>query len=192
MKKNDLRALRSLNATQGMLTALKEKEFYNFARAQCLGGIVKIAFFYRSWLKDGIRTPAIETFINREGEEWISRILDKQGNEVRWTESMLYNLDLETGGWYYGGLNKTWVTNDTFRTARSFSRNCERKDCLYSIARWQEGIRKARTLEKEKKETKPWDDDMKLVPEVPKGLVSWMHRECCNQFYLVYKYQRNP
>ena len=192
MKKNDLRALRSLYATQGMITTMRKTQCNNFARAQCLGGIVKIAFFYRSWLKDGIRTPAIETFINREGEEWISRILDKEGNEVRWTESMLYNLDFERDGWYYGGLNKTWVTNDTFRTARSFSKNCERKDCLYSIAKWQEGIRKARTLEKEKKETKPWDDEMSLVPEVPKGLVSWMHRECCNQFYLVYKYKRNP
>ena len=67
MKKSELRKLRQLNATPGMITAMKEKEFYNFARAQCLGGIVKIAFFYRSWLANGIRTPAIETFINKEG-----------------------------------------------------------------------------------------------------------------------------
>lgn len=191
MTKKELRALRSLNATQGMFTALKETKFKNFARAQCLGKFVKIAFFHRSWLAAGIKTPVIETFINREGEEWISRILDDQGKEVKWTECILYNLEFERDGWYYGGLNKIWVTNDTFRTCRSFSKDYERRDCLFAIARWQENVRKERILEKEKKEQQPWDEDMALVPEIPKGLESWMHRECCNKFFLVYEYKPN-
>lgn len=189
MTKKNLRKLRSLNATQGMFTALNETEFDNFARAQCLGGIVKIAFFYRSWLKAGIKTPAIETFINREGEEWISRILDDQGKESKWTENMLYNLKFERE--YYNCLGKIWVTNDTFKTAKSFSKDYEKRNCLYAISRWQENVRKKRILEKEKKEQQPWDEDMALVPEIPKGLESWMHKECCNEFFMVYKYKPN-
>lgn len=194
MKKDELRALRSLNATPGMFTAMKNTDARIYARAQCLGPFVKIAFFYRRWLEKGIRTPVTETFINRDGKEWISRILDEKGKEVKWSDAMVQNLECMRNAYYfiYSGLvADVWVTSDTFETVRRFEgRNWSRRECMRAVQRWQENIRAEKIEEKERKEQQPWDEDMALIPKVPEGLREWMHKECCNQFFLVYKYQK--
>lgn len=191
MRKETLRKLRGLNVTPGMISAAKDGKCLYYARAQCLGAFIKIAIFPKGWILKGIKTPAIETFINKEGKEWISRTLNQEGKEEKWTEAMIYNLPMLNGLWYWA--RRIWVTKDTFETAKRFNKNWQsaRNECLDAFYRWQQDVREENILEKEKREQKPWDEDMALVPETPKGLEVWMHRQCCEQFYLVYEYKPN-
>jgi hypothetical protein len=188
MKKSELRKLRQLNATPGMTTAMRRDENCTlFARAQNLGGILKFAFFKRHWLNEGIKTPVCETFVNTEGKQWISRILDKTGVEIKWTPAMFGNLPL-----FSGWRNTSWVTPDTFDTLRRLIQNkykYDRGDCLWLLQRWQEDIRREKIEEQEKKEKKAWDEDLKIVPRTPKGLGLWMHKECNDTFFLIYDYK---
>ena len=187
MRKDELRKLRTLNATPGMLTAMKSKDAtYYYARAQCLGKIVKIALFKQTWLKRGVRSPECEVFINRDGKEWISRILNEQGEETIWSEAMIWNLPIDMRYW-----NEIWVTKDTAETAKSFDRTRQyiKGHCLSAVWSWQSNIRAEHIQEQEKKETGAWDEEMKLVPETPKGLEEWMHRECNDDFWLIYEYK---
>ena len=189
MRKDELRKLRALNVTPGMLSALKGGEYDCFARAQCLGAYVKVAFFKKSWMEEGIKTPICETFLNVDGKEWITRIRNRSGEERKWSEALIYNLPL---GVYWWGQQKIWVTQDTYGTVKRFTgKDCKRDDALRAIWKWQEDVRAERIREKEKKEQEPWDKDMALVPKVPGGLGKWMHRECCEQFFLVYEYKKN-
>lgn len=189
MKKNELRKLRTLNVTPGMLTALKEGKYDAFARAQCLGQYVKIAFFAKGWLEEGIKTPICETFLNGEGKEWTTRIMNRVGEEAAWSEAMIYNLPFKVRNWY---MPDVWVTQDTWQTIKRFTgKDCSRDDAMRTLWTWQEGVRAENIREKERKEQEPWDKDMALVPDVPKGLEEWMHRQCNKQFFLVYKYKKN-
>ena len=187
MLKSELRKLRKLNATQGMLTEMKKSKKHNFfVRAQCLGPYVKIAIFKRSWLGKGIMTPCCETFINKDGKEWKSRILEEDGKEEKWSEAMLYNLPI----FYWGDFNKLWMTNDAKITAKRFQKDEKKKqEGLWGIYNWQLKIREENVLKQEQKEQQPWDEDMELIPPVPKGLEEWMHRECNKTFFMVYKYK---
>ena len=170
-----------------MLTAMKSKDAtYYYARAQCLGKIVKIALFKHTWLKRGVKSPECEVFINRDGKEWISRILNEKGEETIWSEAMIWNLPIDMSYW-----NETWVTKDTAETVKSFDRTRQyiKGHCLSAVYSWQLKIREEHIQEQEKKETSAWDEEMKLVPETPKGLGEWMHKECNDIFFLIYDYK---
>ena len=133
MRKSELRKLRQLNTTPGMITAMKSSKNYDgFARAQYLGGILKIAFFKRDWIEKGINTPVCETFVNVQGKEWISRIKDKTGKEIKWTQAMFANLPI-----YPWGKN-FWVTQDTFNTLKGKNNKYKRNRPLYSRCSWSD------------------------------------------------------
>lgn len=115
MIKAELRKLRALPATQAMITAAAQKIEYDerygygcavrtkhivtnkyrrLVRIQQLGAYIKIAVFYPKLLQKGIRTPTYEIFLNPEGKEYITRELDKKGNETRWLTAMAVNLGI--------------------------------------------------------------------------------------------------
>ena len=191
MRKNELRKLRALNVTTGMMTAVKKEEKKNvYVRAQYLGSILKIAFFKYDWIKCGIKTPVCETFVNREGKEWITRILNAKGEEENWSQAMLFNLPLDMPWWRE---YDAWITEDAWKSIKQMDVEKEytRKTCLSALYHWQLKIREEHVREEEKKEQKPWDEDMKRVPKIPDGLEEWMHRQCCDVFFLVYKYEKN-
>ena len=115
MKKEELRKLRTLRATPAIIKrAMKdlpyeetykhwwsdeklvrtvEAEYAYYLRCQCLGGYIKVAVFFAPLIRDGSTYPSMEIFINTDGNEWITRYWDDEGNE-RWNESMIDNLNL--------------------------------------------------------------------------------------------------
>ena len=107
MRKDKLRSLRSLNATDKMLELAADNEYiktYNrwdgqeinekrrkyalLLRTQQLKGIVKIAVFLPGKINSGIKTPRWEIFIDSDREEFITRVLDDKGNETGWSSAM--------------------------------------------------------------------------------------------------------
>lgn len=191
MRKDELRKLRALNVTPGMLTAAKKQEKHDiFVRAQCLGGILKIAFFKPSWIKRGIKTPRCETFINQVGSEWLSRVLDVKGKEEAWSRAMVFNLPCLNLSWWSSF--DIWITADAFGALRRLDRakKYKKSECLDALWHWQLKIREENIQEAEKREQKPWDEEMKLIPKIPEKLSEWMHRKCNDEFWLIYEYKK--
>lgn len=214
MRKEELRSLRTLNCTPAMKRAAKEttlraypyrnKEVkepkYNLlCRGQQLGKYFKLCLFRRRNVERGIVTPEYEVYINPEGHEFITRVLDDKGMELRWSSSMISNLDDMYRNVFLES-EKVYYTQDTYRTINRMFKiadkpgvseleNFKRKVGLRRIQTWQQDIHNNIIWEKEKKEQAPWDEDMKLVPELPKTFEEFMRKDACKEFFIIYEYK---
>lgn len=211
MYKEELRKLRNLNATRQMMNKgkkFKEVQRENFwdhrkwieiipeydvmFRVQNLSKYIKIAVFLPEDMRKNIKTPRYEIFINVQGEEYITRELDKKGNEVRWLTSMLSNLpDVPDFGYY--SKTKYFISRDGMSTLNGLDLDNDTikpKSGAYRLQAWQQEQKDKDTKRKEEKEQKPWDDDMKLIPAITPGFEEWMRRDAASEYYMIYEYER--
>ena len=112
MYKKELRSLKRINATPHMRRVAQRNKLavpikyvnlwgtYKYdtiydvmIRCQTRGRILMIAVFFPGKVAEGIKTPTYEIYCNPEGSEFITRILDEAGNEVRWSTGLFVNLD---------------------------------------------------------------------------------------------------
>lgn len=210
MQKNELRKLRALPATKEMMQKGKKytekdemlwtgkkrhviiPEYDVLMRVQNLKQYIKIAVFLPEDMRSDIKTPRYEIFLNVEGQEYITRELDAEGKEVRWLASMVKNL--EGIPWYYGKEGtKCFITKDGRETinALRLEEDCWNYKGIKRLQAWQQDQKDKATKRKEQKEQAPWDQEMKLVPKLPKGFKEWMRKEACHDLYIIYEYARN-
>ena len=205
MRKEELRKLRSLPATREMMQKGKEKVKRKFSwshkwreeskydallRVQNLKGIIKAAVFLPADMEKGIKTPRYEIFINQDGQEWITRELNQYGEEVRWMESMYINLpELSYSASKYG--ENTYLNRDGINTFNRLPlQDGKNAKGVYRLILWQKQIRSQNIEQKEKREQKPWNEDMALVPEITPGFMEWMRRDVCQDVYIIYHYEK--
>lgn len=207
MRKENLRKLRALPATKAMMekgksyTVRKKKDWYGrpyekkghaydtLLRAQNLDGYIKVAIFLPVDMLKDIKTPRYEIFVNVPGGEYITRELDKNGQEVRRLTSMVRNLP-EVDCWgYYDGPRKDYMNQDARKTLDALPLEKPRKSIgLDRLDDWQQEQRDNAIKRREAKEQKPWDADMKLVPKITPGFAEWMRKEAAPEYYLIYEY----
>lgn len=195
MRKEELRRLRALPATKEMMEKGKkfkevEVDYDLLVRVQNLNGYLKVAVFLPEWMRKDIKTPAYEIFINVAGEEWITRELDEQGKEVRWLTAMAHNLTGQ-GNWsWYLNHEKIYANHDAMQTLGRIpleNKNDTAKG-MYRLCLWQAQQREKDIARKEKREQAPWDADMELIPQIPKGFEEWMRKEAATRYYIIYEY----
>lgn len=209
MRKEELRRLRALPATKEMMEKgkrfkeVKEKLWYSgttytrivseydlLIRVQNLNGYIKVAVFLPEWMRKDIKTPAYEIFVNVAGEEWITRKLDEQGKEVQWLTAMADNLTGQ-GNWSWKlHCKKIYANHDAMQSLSRLP--LEKKDNtakgMYRLCLWQTEQREKNIKKREEREQAPWDADMALIPEIPKGFEEWMRKEAANKYYIIYEY----
>lgn len=211
MRKEALRKLRALPATKEMMVKgkqfkeVEEKNWWNnqkrsviipeydvLFRVQNLSEYIKIAVFIPADIRKNIKTPRYEIFLNVKGEEYITRELDKDGNEVRWLSSMLTNLEGIPRFGYYSNTNY-YISNDGMRTLNRLELEHDTEKPSrgpYRLQRWQQEQKDKNTKRKEEREQKPWDEDMALVPKIMPGFEEWMRKEAAPHYYMIYVYDR--
>lgn len=206
MIKAELRKLRTLKATPQMIEKAKEnkktsrevkygcireckREYAVFMRCQKLGGYLKIAIFMPEKLAAGAKEPRFELFINVRGREWITR--EWVDGKETWSNAMLENLNYKGwNSWNYLYYSKAmaWINKEGNRTIRQ--ELAVEEGGYEGILKWQKETRKERIEEKERRETKPWDDAMKLIPELPKRFKHWVEKEAITDNFLFYEYKK--
>lgn len=205
LRKDELRKLRRLNATPAIMRegkvqittkryygTVQESKYSALCRAQQLGKVIKAAIFLPKDIQKGIETPRYEIFINAPGFQWITRELDSKGKEVRWTKAMLWNLP-EVSFWD-GNIYNTQDARRTFdKQLEGIGdyKGLQNKHGILRLHQWQKMIKAEQIRKKEKKETAPWDEDMKLIPKLPGGFKEWMRKDACKDFYIFYEYKKN-
>lgn len=208
MKKETLRKLRSLPPTKEMIEKAKDntirekikgcsyyygdryytRRYKYFLRVQSLSGFIKIVIYVSENLAKGIKTPEYEVFLNPSGEEYITRLFDKKGNETGWSSAMLYNLP---GMGWYSFHSETykhsfWINRDATRTLKSLIKD-DHDDPISILRKWQQSIKDKEREAKEAKECAPWDADMALVPKEPKDFDEWLKYTVPKVEYGIYK-----
>lgn len=206
MRKEVIRKLRTLNATKEMMQKAAENEgekrvesgyYYKvfkrkyaiFMRCQHLGPYLKIAIFIPEEMRTGISSPHFEIFINLDGKEYITREW-KNGQEV-WRTSKICNLKFsnnESWSYMYYSEKMSWINQEGSKSIKKLL-NTE-KGGYEGVLEYQERILKERLEEKRRKETRPWDEDMSLVPELPQGFNKWWKKEGISEHFIFYKYKR--
>lgn len=207
MRKEELRKLRTLNATKEMMekaarndqkrtinTAygtkkVTERKYAIFMRCQHLGAFLKVAIFIPEEMQKGVSSPHYEIFFNPEGGEYLTREWN-DGKEV-WRTSKICNLKYaKNNDWNYLYYSEhySWINRDG---SNSIKKVLDVKKGGYEgILEYQEKVAKEKLEEKRRRETKPWDDDMALIPELPKGFDRWQKKEGNPEHFIFYKYKK--
>lgn len=165
-------------------------EFDLFVRCQTRGDILMICVFLPEWIENGVRHPVYETYCNIEGDEWITRILNRDGTEQKWSSAMFDNLErvyqshcLEYG--LAGREKRLWQNPEGKNTIQRRLQTKEKG--VNGLIEWQRKIKAKRIEEAEKREQAPWDADMKLVPRIMPSFEEWMRKEAADKYFIIYE-----
>lgn len=208
MRKEELRKLRALPATKEMMEKGKRYQKLNKSRwngetystikpdydalyrIQNLDGYVKIAVFLPADMRKDIKTPRYEIFLNVAGGEYITRELDDKGQELKWSSAMIWNLSgMDTGWGYWSDPRTDYVNRDALNTLNRLPLSCDRGQTgLKRLQAWQQEQKDNIIKQREQREQAPWDADMKLIPEAPKGFAEWMRKDAAAEYYIIYEY----
>lgn len=215
MIKKTLRALRQLNATKEMMAKAQQDgpvygnrgwktnakfpyKYGVYLRAQHLSGFLKVAIFATEWMRQGISTPCYEIFIDYNNCQFATRRLDKDYTELSWTDAMIDNLktveDVKLANYWWNtlvpgsGAEDPWI--DAHQAAYIKKTLKTNKSGYEAIVEYQRGCRQQNLAEKRRRETAPWDEDMALVPEVPKKFRRWVSHEAAPDNFMIYVYSK--
>lgn len=172
----------------------KSTRYDMFIRCQTRGRILMIALFFPDLMAKGVKEPTYEIYINRESNEWITRMCP-HGQNYKWSTAKLENLGRVNADTYIG---ETYYMNEKDTDSRIWQSE-EGKTSIKNllgvesrgwkgILEWQKEERKRQIREKEERQQKPWDEDMKLIPPVLNGFVRWSKHDATDQNYIFYDY----
>ena len=202
MVKKDLLALPELRATPSMMKAAaadtptveEHKNWWNnekwyetkyrqplYVRSAVQNGILKVAYFSVEALRLGGRKPIYELYVNKARDQfltychtdgkWHTAKLDR----LEWPAFVRYRSDVRVSAAdqkrvrdYFGGKGSVYEV----------------------ILRFQESVRLKELLARHKRETDPWDEEMKLVPPLPKDWARWVDKVGIPEQFMYYRYAR--
>lgn len=216
MRKEELRSLKRIYATPKMIQLAKDNkkrmeyswcwdknkkevrltEFDLWVRCQTRGGFLMICVFLPEWLEKDIRHPVYEVYCNLEGDEYITRKLDTDGDEERWSRTMFENLDYiyhstSMDNWLIGADRRVWQNPEGMNTIQRLLKTD--KKGVFGLIEWQRKVKEKKIAEAEAREKAPWDADMRLVPQIMPSFERWMQREAADQYFIIYEYKgREP
>ncbi len=210
MRKEELRKLKRICATPKMMQMAKDNHremvyrysYYNnhkvtyktkfdlFVRCQTRKSFLMICVFKPEWMEKGITHPFYEIYCNKEGDEWITRILNRDGTEEKWSSAMFDNLPCV--------LNSHWREYGLPGTKKRIWQNPEGKDTIQRVLKtnekgveglieWQRKIKAKRIEEADKRQQAPWDADMKIVPRIMPSFERWMLKEAADKYFIIYE-----
>lgn len=197
MKKEELKKLRTLNATESMMRKANEDvpkrkknpwgsgytEEYKYGiyvRVQMLSGILKAAFFLADRMRSGGKKPRYELFINKETGKFITWDLDQK----KWRNAKLDMLEWPEYS-YRSGKYSNPETNKSIKKYLGVDQGG-----FYGILKYQLNVREDELKQKHKRETNPWDMDMEMIPDLPKDWERWVDKTGVEENYIFYEYVR--
>lgn len=195
MKKEELKKLRTLNATKTMMNKASmdvPKQVRNswetytkykygaYVRVQILNGIMKAAFFLADRMRSGGRKPVYEVFINKETGEFITWDADQE----KWRNAKLDMLEWPKY-FYHSGKYSNTETNKSIKRYLGVDQGG-----FAGILKYQIEVRKDELRQRHKRETNPWDMDMDMIPELPKDWLHWVNKKGIDENYILYEYSR--
>lgn len=208
MRKEELRKLRALPATKEMMEKgkrfkkVKQKrwdghqytktipDYRVLFRVQNLSGYIKVAVFLPEDMRKDIQTPRYEIFLNTEGGEYITRELDENGREKRWLTAMLGNLEGVPSFCHWSD-NRYFISRNGMNTLNRLKLENDKDDKgPHRLKTWQQEQKDNETKRREAREQEPWDEDMELIPELPKTFEEWMRKDAAGAHFIFYEYDR--
>ncbi len=151
-----------------------------YVRCCIKNGILKMALFFTENMRMGGTLPTLEIYVDREKRQYLTYDYRKE----KWLTASVYRLDTPT----YCYFHKVWYARETRKAlAKYFNSDKEGMDALY---RFQCDVLAENLKKRHKKETDPWDEDLKQTPELPKDWLKWVSMVGVPQHFIFYQYSR--
>lgn len=210
IRKDELRKLRTLNATPAMIRVARdndveftktvkssrgntyekryERKYGYFLRCQNLGAYLKIAVFFSVELNKGRYAPSYEIFINLDTDEYITRVLI-DGKEAYWKTVMIDNLDVpyEDYCYKYHSETLTWINPEGRSSIKKLLKVADGD--VYGIEEFQRRSRKEHRNKLYNLNIAKWKKECE-VPELTPQQIRWMEHEATRENVIFYKYHR--
>lgn len=195
MIKKELKSMPMLKATPTMLRrAMEDKpkevrhyEYYKkykyWMQIRCCvqKGILKISCFLTDNMRLGGTLSVYDIYCNYKTKEYLtySRTKDK------WLTASLYRLDWPT---YWLNIENVYVSREAKKTIRKYFHT--EKCGLDALNAFQQSILADKLKLRHKKETEPWDADLKQTPKIPKSFNKWVYKDGIPEHFIFYNYSR--
>lgn len=210
MQKKFLRSLKRIYATPLMEKISREnhldnpiliKSYWDYThkfytrydillRCQTRGGILMICAFFPDDVSKGIKTPRYEIFCNPEGNEYITRVLDKDGKEEKWSTAVFCNLTDVNNSHFtdyilHDNRNvRVWQNPEGKKTIKDFLGT--NKSGAEGLIEYQWRCRDKKIKENEARQQAPWDKDMDLIPPILSGFKRWAQHDAADENFIFY------
>lgn len=192
MKKSELLKLPVMKPTKEMIECAKMREMYKFYnkaskegprygklyRAKKQGNVLEVDAFWYKDLLYGAKTPRYRIFLHEGKHDTYDCGCEK------WRTATIENLNFMEG-WNqveYRALSKYWIPEKDRKIIEKFTDNGE-KTVDAMIQRWQQH-------EKNRKEIDRIDDEMSVIPDIPKDFEDWIKKDAVPQ-YMFYESGKN-
>lgn len=196
MRLKELKSMPSLKATPTMFRrAMSDKpndtvrnyeyfkKFNHWMQIRCCvkNGIIKISCFFTEDLRMGASLSCYDIYCDFKNKKYITYSRKKD----KWLTASLYRLDWPS---YYLTLEKVYASRQTKKRIRSYF-NCDIGG-LEAVDNFQKEIMEENLKKRHKKETDPWDEDLKGMPDIPKPFNRWADKEAIPEQFIFYRYSR--
>ena len=161
----------------------KEYKRGGYTRCCIKDGILKLAIFYTEPMRMGATMPKYEMYFDKKKQEYIT--YDRE-NE-KWLTSTYYNLS--SPNYLYYCAEKLHFSRETKKAVSRYFDNGNKG--IGAIRVFQNQILADRLKAKHKRETDPWDEDLKQTPDLPKDWDAWVSKVGVPEHYIFYTYSKN-
>ena len=192
MKKRDLLAMKSLQATRAMLQAARENpiitkkrkstwgytiseskcKFMMYFRATAENGILKVAVFIQQELQNGVRTPRYEVYCDRENKTYTTYDL----REDKWRSAKIDYLEYP-GKWRIKE-SENWQQDSDRKLVNDYFETGQNRDIYAAVLDFQAEIKSDQLRRKHRSELEEIDEVMREVPDIPKNFKDWIAKNC--------------
>jgi len=143
--------------------------------------ILKVGIYLPDHLKTGSNLPSFEVFVNKKE----NRFLTYDRANDRWLKAKLDRIDFP--GYVYRS-GERWIEKADSDAVRDYLGI--KKGGYDGLLEYQRGIREKELIARYKKETDPWDEDMKQIPALPKDWLQWAGRIGIPEHFIYYHYKK--
>ena len=165
----------------GHITKTTVYRYPLYLRCIVQDGIAAISFYAADTLQLGGRKPIYTLFVNKGKDQFLTY----SHTDEKWLTAMLKNLSWPS--YYYKG-GETWISTADRKRLQSYFGSTEGVE--RTINEFQEGVRQRQLLARQKRETDPWDEEQKQVPELPKDWLRWVDKVGIPEQFVYYQYRR--
>lgn len=155
---------------------------WGYTRCCTKNGILKVAVFFTEPMRMGGTLPAYEMYFDREKKQYLTYDCSNE----KWLTATFYRLS--TPSYAYYSSERLWFSRETNKAISRYF-NTDKKG-VDAISKFQNDILAEKLKQRHKRETDPWDEDLKQTPELPKDWKPWVSKVGIPEHYIFYQYSR--
>ncbi len=153
-----------------------------YTRCCVKNGILKLAIFFTEPMRMGGTLPTYEIYFDRNKRQYLTYDC---GNE-KWLTASFYHLSMPPYSYYV--TEELRFSRETNKTIQRYF-NTDKKG-INAISKFQNDILAEKLKQRHKRETDPWDEDLKQTPDMPKDWLNWASKVGIPEHYIFYSYSR--